>query len=516
MQTQTVENNDVDVVVAGAGPVGVMLACELRMAGLRVLVMEKREVLDTAMKAEGINASSAAAFERRGLLPELLARHRPFSNIQSDAGALPATGPEKPRFAGHFGGIQVPADLVDDDDPVLRERCSSGWGSLQLAQVEVERILGRRATELEIEVRRGAELCDVDVDDAGVTVALAGGDRVRAAWLVGCDGGHSVVRRLGGFEFVGTDPQIAGLQAVATVEGAERLIPGWQYTPDGLYVYGPRPGRVRTVEFVDPPVDRVAPVTAAEIEASLRRVSGADVRVTDVVRAARFTDNARQATTYRRGRVLLCGDAAHVHSPFSGQGLNLGLGDAVNLGWKLAATVHGWAPDGLLDTYTSERHPIGAWVLDWTRAQVAAMRGDDASAALRKVVSDFLHTRDGATDYVRRTSGLGQRYDVGGDHPLAGAITPNLKFDDGTALVDHLHDGRPTLVDLTDDRRFVGHSEPYGERLNLIRARTDARVRGLLVRPDGVVVWASDGARDTADDLVAVCTALTRWFGYSA
>ena len=199
--------------------------------------------------------------------------------------------------------------------------------------------------------------------------------------------------RQAGFDFPGTDPTITFRQTEGTVEGAERLAQGgWQHTPTGVYVYGPVPGRVRTVELDGPPADRDAPVTAAEMEASLRRVSGVDVRVTEVTRGTRFTDNARQATTYRRGRVLLCGDAAHVHSPFSGQGLNLGIGDAVNLGWKLAATVQGWAPEGLLDTYTSERHPIGAWVLDWTRAQVAVMRGDAYSSALRGVVTDFLGT----------------------------------------------------------------------------------------------------------------------------
>ena len=241
----------------------------------------------------------------------------------------------------------------------------------------------------------------------------------------------------------------------APCEGAERLGRGWQHTPAGVYVYGPGPGRVRTVELDGPPADREAPVTAAEMEASLRRVSGVDVRVTEVVSGTRFTDNARQATTYRRGRVLLCGDAAHVHSPFSGQGLNLGIGDAVNLGWKLAATVQGWAPEGLLDTYTSERHPIGAWVLDWTRAQVAVMRGDAYSRALRGVVTDFLGTRDGATYYVKRISGLWQRYDLGDGHPLVGATMPNLRLDDGTRLADHTHDG-PGLARRSRRRRPAG------------------------------------------------------------
>jgi 2-polyprenyl-6-methoxyphenol hydroxylase-like FAD-dependent oxidoreductase len=364
-----------DVLVAGAGPVGLTLAIELRLAGVRVLVAEQRTELDTALKAGAINTASAEAFERRGLLTALQAAEGQQRHLAGHGER------QKPASVGHFGGIQVPADPVDEDDPGLRGHGPAWY--VQVPQVEVERVLGERATQLGVEVRRGVEVRGFDAEEAGVTVHLLDGEDVQVAWLVGCDGGRSLVRQLAGFEFPGTDPSITFRQAVATVQGAERLERGWQHTPAGVYVYGPMPGRIRTVELDGPPADREAPVTVAEMDASLRRVSGADVRVTEVISGTRFTDNARQATTYRRGRVLLCGDAAHVHSPFSGQGLNLGIGDAVNLGWKLAATVHGWAPAGLLDTYTTERHPIGAWVLDWTRAQVAVMRGDDYSRALR-------------------------------------------------------------------------------------------------------------------------------------
>ncbi|WP_433179645.1 FAD-dependent monooxygenase [Actinoallomurus sp. CA-150999] len=489
-----------DVLVAGAGPVGLMLATELQVAGARVLVVERRTELDTALKAGGINTASAEALERRGLLPALKAVEGPLP-FQEER--------RRPPFAGHFGGIQVPADPVDEEDPSLRGRGPTWY--VQVPQVEVERILGERAAELGVEVRRGVEVCGFDADEAGVTVHLQGRDDVRVAWLVGCDGGRSLVRRLAGFEFPGTDPEITVRQAVATVEGAERLGRGWQHTPTGVYVYGPMPGRVRTVELDGPPADRETPVTAAEMEASLRRVSGVDVRVTEVVSGTRFTDHARQATTYRRGRVLLCGDAAHVHSPFSGQGLNLGLGDAVNLGWKLAATVRGWAPEGLLDTYTGERHPIGAWVLDWTRAQVAVMRGDAYSRALRSVVTDFLGTRDGATYYVKRISGLWQRYDLGDGHPLVGATMPDLRLEDGTRLADHAHEGRALLVDLAGDDRLAALAKPYAGRLELVRGGSDGTgVSGLLVRPDGFVAWASD---DGASDPTGLEAALTRWLG---
>jgi 2-polyprenyl-6-methoxyphenol hydroxylase-like FAD-dependent oxidoreductase len=490
---------DYDVLVVGAGPVGLMLATELQLAGVRVVVVERLTELDTAIKAGAINTASVEAFERRGLLPALEA-------VEGQRGEG-----RRPSSVGHFGGIQVPAEPVDEEDPSLRGRGAAGW-YLQVPQAEVERILGERAAELGVEVRRGAEVRGFDAEEAGVTVHLQGGDDVRVAWLVGCDGGRSLIRRQAGFEFPGTDPVITGRQAVATVEGAERLGRGWQHTPTGVYVYGPMPGRVRTVELDGPPADREAPVTAAEMEASLRRVSGVDVRVTEVISGTRYTDNARQATTYRRGRVLLCGDAAHVHSPFSGQGLNLGLGDAVNLGWKLGATVRGWAPEGLLDTYTSERHPIGAWVLDWTRAQVAVMRGDAYSRALRDVVTDFLGTRDGATYYVKRISGLWQRYDLGNGHPLVGATMPNnLRLDDGTRLADHAQEGQGLLVDLAGDDQLAALAKSYAGRLELVRGSSDgAGVSGLLVRPDGFVAWASaDGASDPA----GLEAALTRWLG---
>jgi 2-polyprenyl-6-methoxyphenol hydroxylase-like FAD-dependent oxidoreductase len=508
---QMMTEMDYDVLVAGAGPVGLTLAVELRLAGVRVLVVERRTEPDTAGKAGAINTASAEAFERRGLLAALQARE---VTMKAGAAAGPAGQRKRPSSVGHFGGIQVPADPVDTDDPSLRGRGPAWY--VQVPQVEVERVLGQRAVEMGVEVRRGVEVAGFDAGEDGVTVHLHGdgdGD-VRVAWLVGCDGGRSLVRQQAGFEFPGTDPTITFRQTEGVVEGAEQLGQNWQHTPTGVYVYGPVPGRVRTVELDGPPAERETPVTAAEMEASLRRVSGADVRVTEVTSGTRFTDNARQAGTYRRGRVLLCGDAAHVHSPFSGQGLNLGIGDAVNLGWKLAATVRGWAPEGLLDTYTSERHPIGAWVLDWTRAQVAVMRGDAYSGALRGVVTDLLGTRDGATYYVKRISGLWQRYDLGNGHPLVGAAMPDLTLVDGTRLSDHTRGGGALLVDLAGDDRLADLAARYAGRVQLVRGRCEgadgAGLSGLLARPDGFVAWA---AADGASDLAGLEAALKRWLG---
>jgi hypothetical protein len=286
------------------------------------------------------------------------------------------------------------------------------------------------------------------------------------------------------------------------------------------------PGRILTVQFTGPPADRSAPVTPAELQASIRLVSGADVTVTRLHGVAtRWTDNARQAETYRRGRVLLAGDAAHVHSPFSGQGLNLGIGDAINLGWKLAATVRGWAPDGLLDSYTAERHPIGAWVLDWTRAQVALMRGDAKTAQLRAVAgSQLLGTTEAMTNVVALASGIAQRYAVGDGvtagvgtdgattgHPYrVGNLAGDVALTDGSRLADHAHQGTFVLLDRTRDRSLSRRAELWPDRIKIVTDTGDGPA-GLLIRPDGVIIWAAD--QDWPGALEA---ALRRWAGTPA
>jgi hypothetical protein len=271
------------------------------------------------------------------------------------------------------------------------------------------------------------------------------------------------------------------------------------------------PGRILTVEFRGVPADRDVPITAEELQTSLRRVTGVDVTVTGVKTATRFTDNARQATTYRLGRVLLAGDAAHVHSPFGGQGLNLGLGDAMNLGWKLAATIKGWAPDGLLDTYTDERHPVGSWVLDWTRAQIAVMRPDPRARALRRVVSDLTETVDGTTYFAKKISGVWQRLDLPGDHPLTGSSAPDLELADGSRLADHLREGRALLLDLADDPALRNRSYGYEDRLTVLTPGcAHTRLAALFIRPDGFVAWAIDVGHDDPGSLEK---ALSTWLG---
>ncbi|MER6080114.1 FAD-dependent monooxygenase [Streptomyces sp. NPDC001833] len=521
---------DYDVVVAGGGPVGLFLAGELRLGGAKVLVVERLAEVDETIKAGGINTAGAVSLYRRGLLPDLAAawernrwRMRAFLGDR-EQGAGSADAPRTPpKFAGHFAGIMMRGDLFDGSDPAFAGIGPADGVGLGVPQVELERILGARAERLGVEVRRGVELTGFDTDDEGVSVRLGGDHTVRTGWLVGCDGGRSTVRKLAGFDFPGTEPEITGYQAVVEMSGGERLGAGWNTTDVGTYVNGPFPGRILTVEFDGPPADLpharlrsrggtpIAPVTAEELQAALRRVSGVDeVTIHQVHSSTRFTDNARQASGYRKGRVLLAGDAAHVHSPFGGQGLNLGLGDAMNLGWKLAAVVRGAAPGSLLDSYTAERHPIGAWVLDWTRAQIAVMRPDRHARALRRVVTDLALTTTGTTYLVKQISGVWQHYDLPGDHPLTGQSAPDLELSDGTRLGDHLHDGRALLLDLADDPKLRARAEGYGDRVDVVTAACPGRpeLTGLLVRPDGFVAWAA-GGNDQEDDLDAV---LTRWF----
>jgi 2-polyprenyl-6-methoxyphenol hydroxylase-like FAD-dependent oxidoreductase len=504
---------DHEVIVAGAGPVGLMLACELALGGTDVLVLERRTEIDPTIKAGAITLPSIEALYRRGFLPRLqeavrTSRERMLAFLRQrspDEGQ----GPQPPRIAGHFGGIMLSADRVDVTDPDFAARGPVEPGVGVVSQQQLEEILAERAAELGVDVRRGTELTGLDADDDGVTATITGGRRVRAGWLVGCDGGRSTVRSLAGFDFPGTGPEITGHQALVEIDGAEGLGIGWNCTERGVYVYGPMPGRILTVEFTGPPDDRDAPVTAGELQASIRNVSGVDVTIGKVITATRFTDNARQVTSYRNGRVLLAGDAAHVHSPFGAQGLNLGIGDAMNLGWKLGGTVRGWAPDGLLDTYTAERHPVGKWVLEWTRAQVALMRPEPKERAMRAVVNDLIATTTGTTYFAKKISGVWQRYDLGGEHPLIGGSAPDLEFAGGDRLGEHLRSGKALLLCGNEKLRALG--DRWGDRVQVLPVTSADRpeLSGMLVRPDGFVAWAAEGE----PDLEAATAVLGEWFG---
>ncbi|MBB2745401.1 UNVERIFIED_ORG: 2-polyprenyl-6-methoxyphenol hydroxylase-like FAD-dependent oxidoreductase [Microbispora rosea subsp. rosea] len=511
-----------DVVVAGGGPVGLMLACELRLGGASVVVLERLTEIDPTLKAGSLNTPSVEALYRRGLLPELKeVQARAMELVEAFMRKQASTGGPRrtpPRFAGHFAGMMLSAERLDADDPELSGRGPAAEIGL-VPQQQLEQILAVRAAELGVEVRRGVEVTGFTDDGEQVTITTTGGP-VHGRWLVGCDGGRSTVRKLAGFEFPGTDPEITAYQAVAEMEGTEHLGVGWQATPTGVYSHGPVPGRILVARFdggAPGRADKTTPVTTEELQEAVRYVTGSDVVVKKITSVTRFTDNARQAASYRLGRVLLAGDAAHVHSPFGGQGLNLGLGDAVNLGWKLAAVVRGQAPEGLLDTYTRERHPIGAWVLDWTRAQIALMRPDPHARAARAVVADLIGTVTGTTYFVKKISGVWQRYEMPGDsgHPLAGRSVPDYEFEDGSRLADHLHDGRGLLVRQSGSGLGGTAADGYGDRIATVTtAINDPHAPGaLLVRPDGVVAWAEDPDSTDAEGLA---NALETWFGTPA
>ncbi|MCW5802565.1 MAG: FAD-dependent monooxygenase [Deltaproteobacteria bacterium] len=473
-----------EIVIAGAGPVGLFLSIELAAAGVRSLVLERLTEPDPTLKAAAIGAVAAEALERRGLRRALEDEHRATlalfqPALKARVGAAPVKAP-----GGHFAALFL-IDQSLQRDPGRHLRA--------VPQQALEQMLAARARELGVEVRRGVTVEGFEQDGDGVTVQTSAGP-LRARYLVGCDGGHSRVRRLAGVELVGTDPTITGYQVVAELDAPDKLPRGWLRTPRGLIATAP--GRIFTAEFDGAPADRAAPVTAAEAEAALRRVSGTDVRIVSLTSATRWTDHARQATTYRVGRVLLAGDAAHVHSPLGGQGLNLGLVDAANLGFKLAAAVRG--RDGLLDSYTAERHPVGARVLDNTRAQVALLRPDAHTSALRTIVSDLMRLPEGNRYFGEMLSGTGTRYDLGDADPLVGtlAVDRRLALAGGgeAQLYTLLERGGGLLVSP------AARTLPAGVQ----HARTDDGP-SMLVRPDGCIAW-TDASSTSLDD------ALARWF----
>lgn len=497
-----------DVIVCGAGPVGLFLACELALADCAVLVLEKTGELPSPLKQlpfgiRGLSAPSIDALDRRGLLDELALHKRMQNPFAATA------GPQAKSPAGHFAGIQF---FRDDVDPAQWPYRVPGArpASLLSTMEELETVLTRRALSLGVLIRRGMPVDGIRQAADGVTVT-AGEQVFDAPWLVGCDGARSIVRKAGGFGFAGTEPAFTGYSLKLDLADAEQLGPGRKLTSEGM-VFLSQPGYLNLQDFDGGAFhDAGQPATREHVQAVLRRISGTGVTVDALHLATTWTDRARQATSYRNGRILLAGDAAHIHSPLGGQGLNLGLGDAMNLGWKLAATVRGDAPPGLLDSYQAERHPVGAQVLDWSRAQVAVMRPTPEGRALQAILRDLIATRDGATYVAGRVWGVNLRYDLGDGHPLLGRSVPDVVFGDGTSVGALLRNGRGLLLDFAADPALAASAHRHGGRVDRVAGDGGdwGGVSAVLVRPDGIVAWACGGG----PDLHGLERAMARWFG---
>ncbi len=500
-----------DVIVAGAGPVGLFLACELALRNCAVLVLERSATPHSPLKQlpfglRGLSAPSIETLHRRGLLDQLELPGQ-FGNSFANQAASQARAPAK-RPAGHFAGMQFFQDDVDASQ--WPYRLPHSLPTILLSDMaELETVLARRAQALGVDIRRGQAVtgCRQDAD----TVTVASGDHsFTARWLAGCDGARSPVRKAAGIEFAGTEPEFTGYSVSVDLAEPDQLPLGRHVTPGGMF-FQSQPGHFGIQDFDGGAFhDAGRPPTREHVQAILRRVSGVDVTIRTLHLATTWTDRARQATRYRKGRILLAGDAAHIHAPLGGQGLNLGLADAMNLGWKLAATVHGQAPAGLLDSYEAERHPAGTRVLDWSRAQVALMRPGPAAQALRAIVRDLLDTRDGATYVAGRVWGVQARLELGAGHPLAGRSVPEFAVDEGSTIGTAMRDGRGLLLDFGDDAGLAGWAADYVDRIRYLKLAPEERIgiRAALVRPDGIVAWAADGPPDLGE----LRAEAARWF----
>jgi len=487
-------NDLIDVIIVGAGPVGLLLACELALAKLSVRVVEMAPDPISLLKRlplgmRGITVPSAEAFYRRGLLDDIRG-NQPIQN------------------AGHFAGIDIHLEKVDFSKWNYRLP-NPAYRNFGAEMERVESVLSGRAETLGVQIHRGLEFQDAEQSDAGVTVR-AGGQAFLAKWLVGCDGGRSKVRKVSGFDFVGTEPSFTGYSSVVEIADPEKLVPGRNLGPGGVYLWGP-PAVLALADFDGGAFHRSGEITLDHLQSVLRHVSGTDVTLRAVHQATSWTDRAKQTTTYRMGRVLLAGDAAHIHSPLGGQGLNTGLGDAMNLGWKLAATIRGTAVEGLLDTYTEERHPVGARVLDWSRAQVDIMRPSPNARAMESVMHDLMNTRDGSTYVAERVWSVCLRYDLGASHPLVGLSTPDFLFQNGSTVGSLMRQGTGLLLEFGSRSTLQQLAKAWSSRVKYVLDLPEERLglKALLVRPDGVVAWACD--EEFVDSNVEV--AMTRWFG---
>jgi 2-polyprenyl-6-methoxyphenol hydroxylase-like FAD-dependent oxidoreductase len=495
---------DVDVVVAGGGPAGLLLASELRLGGAEPIVLERLPAPTGLSKALALVGRVVQALDYRGLLERF------------DAGPVPAAAYSR---LAHLGGI--PLDVSQ-----LIESAPPGYfpAPVPARQAQVEAVLEARARELGADVRRGHELAGLSQDQDAVTVEVRGPQgsyRLRARYLVGCDGAHSLVRKQAGIGFPGTAPaQLHWLGEVTLAEAdLSRLPQRIERTATGLFTAGPLGGGVHRIvvsEWSQPP-DRDIPPTIEELRAAVRRVAGIDLAMRQPRWLSRFTDAARQADRYRAGRVLVAGDAAHIQLPAGGPGMSTALQDVLNLGWKLAAQVTGWAPPGLLDTYHAERHPAGEQMLSFVRAQGVLLSPGEHVTALRELMGELLTHEQTLRYVVDRLLGLDIRYNLAADsapaHPLEGGWAPDLplRADGGdTRLATLMHDARPMLLDLTADSRLRAAAAGWTDQVQTAAARSDEPLEGILVRPDGYVAWAAAPGDHNTDRLRH---ALQKWFG---
>ncbi|WP_231496708.1 FAD-dependent monooxygenase [Rhodococcus sp. UNC363MFTsu5.1] len=503
---------DTDVIIVGAGPAGLMLAGELRLAGVRPLVLERQPQLRDVPKASGLGGRILDLLRYRGL------RER-FDAASSDPNIAP-------RFP--FGGLHL--DFTHMADPPMR--------ALPIPQAEIERLLDDRAHELDADIRRGHEVVGVSQDDATVTADVRGPDgpyRVTARYLVGCDGGRSRIRDMAGIPFPGTTyPEVNRLAQVTVhdsvtvldngdidVPGLGRIHAGFTRTDHGVFAFAAGSGVLsfQTTEGESTEYDDDEPLTLAELGDSVRRVLGADLPLGEPIRLSRYTFTDRQAERYRAGRILLAGDAAHLF-PATGTALNVGMLDTVNLAWKLGADIHGWAPAGLLDTYHDERHYAGGRAQLQTRAQVALRRGHDpASEALRQLFQELVVDEPA----LRRMGSLIGHNDIrypmpgSGHHSLAGTFAPDLTLhtDRGaTSVAELMHPARPILLDLADRTELREIAREWEHRVDIRAAETDDRpADAMLIRPDAHIAWAAQ-INEPADTAAhALREALSCWFG---
>jgi bifunctional hydroxylase/dehydrase len=497
---------DASVIVVGAGPAGLTLAAELRLGGVDVIVMDKLAGPSGESRGLGFTARTMEIFDQRGLLPR-------FGDFETSA-------------LGHFGGLPLDYSVLD----------GAHFGARGIPQARIEAVLAGWAAELGVSVRRGWTAVGLTDDGDGVDLEVEtpeGRLLLRGRYVVGCDGGRSTVRRAAGFDFPGTDAtsemflaDVAGCDLRARQIGERR--------PGGMVMSAPLGDgvdRIIVCEHGTPPHDRAGPPGFPEVADAWERLTGEDIHGGTPLWVSTFTDATRQVTEYRRGSVLLAGDAAHTHLPAGGQGLSVSVQDVMNLGWKLAGTVRGWAPPALLDTYHAERHPVGARLLMNTRAQGFLYHSGAEVEPLRAVFAELMQFPEVGRHLAGMVSGLDVRYDVGpGEHSLLGQRVPNQELvnaDSKFATVDLLHQGRGVLLDFTDRPGLRRVADPWSDRIEIVTAVPHelpagsplAGTAAMLVRPDGYVAWAEPDAPASnapVPDGDGLRVALQRWFGLPA